>query len=283
MKHYIQYILVLLLFISCGQRSKQHFDNTKSESYSPEVEEVEEVVQTSSVKNVAINKKNIPANRKIIWTADLEVQVEDLDKSQQTISELVTKNGGFISNMKHANESYQMYNHLTIRISSDKFNSLLNQIESNGLYTRKMEVQSNDVTEEFIDINSRLKTKEEVRKRYINILQTRAGKISEVLEAEEAIRVITEEIEAQKGRLRYLKDQVSLSTINVMLYQLFEKPKSNYIAPTYWSKVKKGFINGWEGITDLLLLLINIWPFVLFVCLIIWKRKWFVKKIRSKK
>ncbi len=213
----------------------------------------------------------------------MEIQVEDIDKSQEKISELITKNGAFISEMRRANESYEIYNYITIRVSSDKFNVLLNEIKSNGLYIQKIRIQSNDVTEEFIDIQSRLRTKEEVRERYINILNTKTGKISEVLEAEEAIRVITEEIETQKGRLRYLKDQVNLSTINVKLYQVLEKPTSKYIAPSYWSKAKKGFINGWQGVTNLLLIFINIWPLVLIVSLFIWKRKWFKEKFVSKK
>lgn len=280
---FIQYIIVAFLFLSCGKEHSKHFEKSTSSNTNYEERVTEEVEELEEVSGVAINKKNIPVNRKIIWTADMEVQVEDIDKSQEKISQLIAKNGAFISEMKRANESYQIYNYITIRVSSDKFNTLLNEIKSSGLHTQKLMIQSNDVTEEFIDIQSRLRTKEEVRERYINILKTKTGKISEVLEAEEAIRVITEEIEAQKGRLRYLKDQVNLSTINVKLYQVLEKPVSNYIPPSYWSKVKKGFINGWQGITDLLLIFINIWPLILIVSLFLWKRKWFKDKFISKK
>lgn len=276
---FVQCIIVIFLFLSCGNSNRRFEKNTSSNS-SYEENSTEEAEELSSI---AINKQNIPLNRKIIWTADMEVQVEDINKSQEKISELIAKNGAFISEMRRANENYEIYNHITIRVSSDKFNTLLNEIKSNGLYTQKLRIQSNDVTEEFIDIQSRLKTKEEVRERYINILKTKTGKISEVLEAEEAIRVITEEIEAQKGRLRYLKDQVNLSTIHAKLYQVLERPVSNYVPPSYWSKAKKAFINGWQGVTGLLLVFINIWPLILVVVLFIWKRKWFKRKFISKK
>ena len=53
-------------------------------------------------------------------------------------------------------------------------------------------------TEEFVDIESRLKTKREIRDRYIQILRDKTGSISDVLEAEEAIRTITEELKQKK-------------------------------------------------------------------------------------
>lgn len=278
---FIRYVLLLALFVSCSEKSKSSFES--NEFLSVEKEVIEEIEDAPSDKGVDVNKKNIPPNRKIIWTASLEIQVKDIDKSQKKISELIDQSGGFVSEMKRTNKSYQIDNRVIIRVPSDKFGKLLDAIKSNGLHTRKMEVQSNDVTKEFVDIKNRLKTKEEVRNRYINILKTRTGKISEVLEVEEAIRVITEEIEVQKGRLRYLKDQVSLSTINVLLYQVLEKPKSDYVAPSYWSKAKDRFISGWEILTSLLLALINIWPLLLILILYFWKRKWFYNRLKSKK
>ena len=67
------------------------------------------------------------------------------------------------------------------------------------IFLDKEDITSNDVTAEFVDIESRLKTKKEVRNRYITILKTKTGKVKDIIQAEEAIRKITEEIEVKEG------------------------------------------------------------------------------------
>ena len=220
------------------------------------------------------------ADRKIIWTGDMEFQVKNVDKSTKKILDIVKQYGGFVSGMDMGSDHYNVSNNITIRIESVKFQDLINSIKGESLFMRSLTVRSNDVTEEFIDIESRLKTKKEVRDRYIAILTNRTGKISEVLEAEEAIRKITEEIEAQEGRLRYLRDKVRFSTLNVVIYQEveFTDEPTVYIKP-YGEKALEALSNGWSIITGLALILLNIWPFVLAIAvMVVWKRKWFNKR-----
>jgi len=102
--------------------------------------------------------------------------------------------------------------------------------------------------------------------------------------AEEKIRVLQEEIEAKEGRLRYLSDQVSWSTINLVLFQKMPVIPNDYIAKnTFFAKAKRGFGNGWAMITDTLLLFINIWPLALVLgAVLVWKRHWLSIRIRRR-
>ena len=72
---------------------------------------------------------------------------------------------------------------------------------------QRKNVSVQDVTEEYLDIEARLKTKKEVEARYIEILKSKTKTVEDVLKAEEQIRIIREEIEAREGRLNYLKNQ----------------------------------------------------------------------------
>ncbi len=99
--------------------------------------------------------------------------------------------------------------------------------------------------------------------------------MEDILNAEEKIRTITEEIEAQEGRLRYLRDQVSLSTLTLNLYQTQEyRETGTAYERGFWSRTGSAFVFGWELIQELVLGLISIWPIVLLLTglIVLWRR-----------
>ena len=139
-----------------------------------------------------------------------------------------------------------------------------------------------DVGEEYYDLMTRIKTKKEVEKRYIEILR-KANKITDILAVEDQIRVIREEIESKEGRLRFLKDRISLSTISLYVHQELEYDAPLVDKPTFWGKVAKAAFTGWNMILSFLLFLIYIWPIVLiFIFTIVaYKKKWLIFKNRK--
>ena len=110
--------------------------------------------------------------------------------------------------------------------------------------------------------------------RYIEILRKQAGNVTDILEAEEKIRLLQEEIEATEAKLRYLQDQVQYSTIHLEIYQKVEyRAKPVVFKESFLGRLKSSFINGWEALVSLVLFLINIWPFLLIGGLLYWQRK----------
>ena len=244
-----------------------------------------EVLETEAAitSNYNVEKPQAPANRKIIWNANLEFQVSDVDEATQNISQLCSKYGAFIAHMDLTSSNYEVMNRMTIRVDDENFNKLISDIKGTSTFMRRIEIRSNDVTEEFVDVESRLKTKKEVRERYIDILRNKSGEIKDVIAAEDAIRKITEEIEAKEGRLRYLQDQVSQSTINLEIYQkvdFTEEPET--FEKGFFTKVKESLQVGWEIIIEIILLLVKIWPLIIIaIGFLVWRRKW-LKRKRSK-
>lgn len=241
--------------------------------------EAEEIEQSTSTEITE------PMNRKLIWSADLEFQVKNVDESTQNITKLSKKYGGFISNMELNSNNYRVSNTITLRVKNDQFNALISEIKGEAVFTDRANISSNDVTEEFIDIQSRLKTKREVRERYIEILRTKTGDIKDVIAAEEAIRTITEEIEAKEGRLRYLQNKVDLSTITMEIYETVDyiAEPDRYEKP-YSEEMGESFSSGWSAIKAIVLGLITIWPLLLILFgLAFWKRKWIKRLFKGKK
>jgi hypothetical protein len=245
----------------CSENQDNAWNFSATEEGAFESFDESEVIPTSAVGSIALNSATVAPERKMIWTGRIDFQVENLEKSTAALSEIARQHNGFVSGMNMYSTNYELSNSIIIRVKSEDFSKLMSAIQSESLFTRTMEVSSNDVTEEFVDISSRLKTKKEVRERYVTILNQKTGDISDVLEAERAIGAITEEIEAIEGRLRYLSDQVNLSTIHLRIYQ-----KVDYIKePTMYQKsfgdqLMEGLGYGWEALLMVLLVVITLWP-----------------------
>ncbi len=278
MKKLLLGLLTLIFVVSCQDANKEGFATEAMDA------EIMEAPMTAQAGNAAMAAMKVPDIRKIIWTGNLELQVENVDTVTKKISKICDKYGAFVSDMSLTNTNYEISNKITVRVKSKDFTKLISDIKGSSIFIRKVEINSNNVTEEFIDIESRLKTKKEVRERYIDILKNKAGEIKDVIAAEEAIRTITEEIEAKEGRLRYLSNKVDLSTVNILIFQKVDfKAEPNIYEKPYVTKMLEALKNGWEILTDILLLVLNIWPFILGFILMVWKRKWVGGIFRKKK
>ncbi len=98
---------------------------------------------------------------------------------------------------------------MVIRVSNSDFENLLQEVSSDVKYFDQKEISSEDVTEQFIDIEARLKAKKELENCYLELLK-KANKISEILEIEKELVVIREEIESKQGQLNYLQNKVAM-------------------------------------------------------------------------
>jgi hypothetical protein len=211
--------------------------------------------------------------KKIIKTAEINIEVKDLKKSRVKLSKMLMKHKAYISNEKEENNSNIISNTLIIRISSEQFDSLLNEISDEAFNVDSKNVSLDDVTEEFIDITARLKNKKEVEKQYLELLK-KAYTVDDILNVNEHLRIIREEIESTEGRLKYLESQVSYSTINLYMYQPGQK-----VYRGFGYKLINGLEGGWKGILTFLVGLTYAWPLLIVIAGIFW----FIRRRKKKK
>lgn len=262
-----RFLLLLLPFFACHSQSEQDL-------LSQNRIEFDEFEQQPA--------RDLGTDKKVIKTAEIKFQVKDLNSSTNKIKQIVENYSGSISSMSQVNNNYEVSNNITARIPSKKLDSFITEIEKESIFTNYQKVSSQDVTEEFLDINTRLNTKKEVRDRYIEILRSKAKSVEDILNAEEKIRVIQEEIESIEGRIKYINNKAELSTVNINIYQEVEYvSKPNLYKKPFITKVKEGLSNGWSLILNILIGLINIWPIVLFFLLFIIFRRNIVKLIKK--
>ena len=215
-------------------------------------------------QSIDINRDQSSASdkilEKIIKVASMTIEVSEYKKSKTKIEELVEKHEAYIIKENENNSYHRLENWLTIRVKQHQFNDLLNNIATVAKRVVIRNVNLKDVTEEYIDVTIRLKTKREVERRYLKILQ-QAKTIEDILNVEEKLGDIRTEIEAKEGRLKYLNDQISYSTINIYMY---EEHKSNYL-PSFFDRIVKAVKGGWENLLAFLIGLFYLWPWWMLI------------------
>lgn len=142
---------------------------------------------TSQVDPVLAGDLYTNGNGKIIKTADYRFQVNNVKKSQEQIEVAVRKYSAYIASSTLQLENPLLEEHVTIRVLSEYFEDLLKEIDAQALYVNQRKITTDDGGKEFVDLESRLKTKREVEKRYGEILRSKAGTIDELLKAEQKI------------------------------------------------------------------------------------------------
>lgn len=194
---------------------------------------------------------------KIKKTADINLTVDDYKEARSSVEKIVKSGNGYISGENEQNNTYSIFNTMVIRVTNKDFDRMVNSIAAIKGHVNSKNIYTEDVTAQFVDITARLKSKKEVEKRYLELLQ-KAAKVSDILEVEEQLRVIREEIEAKEGELKYLNDQVDYSTINLSFHQDFEYTPQD--RPGFFGRMGTAFGNGWSGFLSFLVGMMYAWP-----------------------
>ncbi len=209
-------------------------------------------------KDISEPSPKIP--QKIIKQASLRFETDNLDRTFKQIQNAVSSNRARIINDSEGKDYNSVYRSLTIKVPSQNFDRFINDVSKGVSYFEVKNISAEDVTEQFIDLTSRLNTKKKLEERYLQILQ-KATKVSEILEIEKQISAIREEIESKEGQLKYLESRVSESTVTIDFYKTVAQKEG--IKISYGSKIWNAIKSGFFSLSDFLISLISVWPFVI--------------------
>lgn len=145
------------------------------------------------------------SKRLVIYTGNMSLMVVDADTALSAFVDDVVKGGGYLQTRSATT--------VTVRVPAAQFFTTLEQLRQRGTVLDE-NINAQDVTKQVFDIELRLQTAEESRKRLVVLLQA-ATKIEDILRIETELRRLTQEIEGMKAQLRTLGDQVAFSTLTV--------------------------------------------------------------------
>ncbi len=156
--------------------------------------------------------------RKVIFNAHLSLTVDQLKKASDKLNQLTTSYKGYIVEESTSTEGESLFGSMTVRIPQNQFHSFLDEAEAIGKGSSQKSITSSDVTEEYVDLSSRLKAKETVMKRLESFLD-KATKTDDLLAISNDLSRVQEEIEQLKGRIQYLDNQSEFSTVTISIEQ----------------------------------------------------------------
>ncbi|MCC6795464.1 MAG: DUF4349 domain-containing protein [Candidatus Hydrogenedentes bacterium] len=164
----------------------------------------------------------------LIKNAIVTVECEDAGKASETLRASLQANNAYVSNLNEFLDSLGRRTiTLQVRVPADKFDQSMLSLESLGKVLNK-QVSTEDVTEEYVDTESRTRNLKKTEERLLDHLN-RAAELEDILRVENELTRVREQIERMDGRLRYLTNRVSFSTISITLQ---EKAKAEPVIPT---------------------------------------------------
>lgn len=199
-------------------------------------------------------------DRKIIKNADISLEVQDFKNQFDEVQRMAEEAGGYVESSRSYVRKYAaaegerefMEGEAVIRVPSTEFGSCLDRIAALGKVTNRSTYGS-DITLQYMDIETRLKSKQVQQERLIEIL-SKAERVEDILNIENELSRVRTEIESLGTQLRGWDNLVQYSTIRVFMTEV--DPKDTKVSvlkvDNIWDRMRRGFIRTTNAIMDMI-------------------------------
>ncbi len=224
----------------------------------------------------------VDAERKIIRNAELTLELAAPAEGLRKLTAIAEARGGFVVSSESTQRSERDGGSAAaemvvavLRVPATQFDAAINEVRAIGNRVRQEKIAGQDVTEQFIDLEARLRTQRALEAQFLDIMKG-ATKVEDALEVNRQLAQVRGEIEQVEGRLRYLQNQTTLSTIKVTL----ETPTPFVSADTngFFAGLKRAFGDGIDVAAAIILGLIRVGvallPILLLIvlpCVLLWR------------
>lgn len=157
------------------------------------------------------------ANRKLIRNAKVEFEIMSFEDAVQRLTGMANEARGYVAttgSQKQANG--KLRGQVVVKILPDNLDFFLQKIRGIG-ELKNQTLGTEDVTKAYFDTDARLKNARVMEQRLIDMLKTKTGKVSDLLQVEKELSRVREEIEKMQGELKYWDSQVQFATVTISL------------------------------------------------------------------
>lgn len=206
--------------------------------------------RTSMVSDTAdIGKDGTLTQRKVVKNGSLKLLVKKVEETAEKIQNLAGRLNGFVGNSDIFEASSGIKSgSVVIRVPADRFNEAMEEIKKLAIKVERETANTQDVTEQYIDLEARLKSYRAEEEQYLQIMR-KAQTVEETLLVSQRLGEVRTRIEGAEGALQYLSRQVDMSTISVTLTAEADAE----VFGIYWrplSVIKQGFRGMLDGLVS---------------------------------
>ncbi len=203
-------------------------------------------------------------DRKIIYTADLQLHVTDFSLVPTQVEQLMAKHAGILANMQlGGTNDQQRKGTWVIRVPVEQFRDFMQAALLLGSLVSHTE-SSKEVTAEYHDLDARLRNKQREETRLLEHLANSTGKLDEILLVEREVSRARKEVERMQGQLQLLRHKTSMSTVTLNIREI--RVPVVVAPPTFLARIRQAWITSWaslgRGSQDLLVLAVSLLPWV---------------------
>jgi hypothetical protein len=208
--------------------------------------------------------------RKLVYTATIDLLVDDFSQSVATLDKIVGRNDGFLAQSQiRSDPGTPRIGCWRVRILVEGFTTFVNEIAKLG-EARRNQTDSEDITDKFFDVQIRVQNKKVQVERLQKIIQEQTGKVSDLLEAERELGRVTTELEQLEGSVKLWNNQIALATVNITMNERQGYAPSE--SPTFGRRISRAFWTSVEGLTAfvqvLIVVAVTVTPWVPMTALI---------------
>jgi len=154
--------------------------------------------------------------RMIVRNGDMSLIVNDVVDTRDEIAQLAERQSGYVVSSWISGEEEGMRGSISIRVTDDKFEQTMAELRNLAIRVDSESTSSRDVTEEYIDLEARLKNAEATESQYLALMD-KAEDVEDMLKIQDYLSRVRREIEQIKGQMTYLERTSSTSLITVQL------------------------------------------------------------------
>lgn len=183
------------------------------------------------------------SNAKMIYRASIEVQTQDYTTSETAITELVKSCGGYFESKSLSNRSSgYRYGEFTVRVPAKEYERFCAQVGT-LCHVTYMSSSAENITEEYYDTDSRLKTAQ-IKLERLQELLSKADNMADIITIESAISDTEYEIESLSGTLRHYDALVDYATVSLTLSETYKLDENEGAPLTFGARIARAFTNG---------------------------------------
>lgn len=262
-----------ILLAACTNRAPQYDQLSKKDSQDP-VTATDSVptptaagpkpMQPTAKDNASAPPVQEDWDKKIIKTAQLNLEVKEFDNFTKQVKALFKNYGAYVAAEQQVNATDRTSNTLTVKVPVHLFDDAVSAVCALPVTVIDKQVSTQDVSAEMVDTKARIEAKKHLREKYLDFLK-QSKNMEEALRVQEEINGLQELIEAAAGRVNYLGHATSFSTITLSYYQLLQPGAAPSNPESFAAKMKQSLGYGWDIIKGIVLAGLTIWPLLLLV------------------
>ncbi len=235
----------------------------------------------------ATAEERADVGQKIIRNGYLSIRVDNTEKRLEEAKGLASQYGGFVASSNLQDNAGVKTAYITIRVASDKFDELVAAAKKLSVVVLSESSNADDVTDQFVDLNARLKAAQAEEAQYLDILKE-AKTVEDTLKVTSALSQVRTRIEQMQGQLRYLTDKTDYATLNLTITE-----ETQIEIPTRtWKPLEtirlsfRGLVIALQGLVDFLIAAFFygiglLLPILLILYVIYRLAKWIAKKFKK--